>query len=107
MKANDPVLILGSALIGLGFSAWSGQLPLLITRYFGLRATGQITGIVFAVSGIFLGVGPVLVGLLRTIYGAYPAALIICILMQAVATGLVAMLGPFAKSGFVQLAESS
>lgn len=105
MKASDPLLIVGSALIGLGFSAWSGQLPLLITRYFGLRATGQITGVVFAVSGIFLGVGPVLVGLVRTSYDAYQPALIICFVMQAIAIGLVAMLGPFAKSGFVQLAQ--
>ncbi len=104
VRASDPLLIAGSGLIGLGFSAWSGQLPMLITRYFGLRATGQISGLVFAVGGVFLGVGPLLVGLVRTTYGSYQPALIICIVMQAVAIGLVALLGPFARSGFVPLA---
>ncbi len=94
-KGSVPAYIAGSALIGLGFSAWSGQTALLITRYFGLRATGAIVGIIFATGGVFLGLGPVIVGFLRTTTGNYQSALWLSIGLQAVALLFVALLGPF------------
>lgn len=96
LKVDGPLLIVGSGLIGLGFSAWSGQTPLLVTRYFGLHSTGLISGVVFATGGVFLGLGPVVIGFLRTGFGDYQFALMLCAGLQALAAVLVALLGPFA-----------
>jgi len=94
-KANGVFLMAGSGMIGLGFAAWAGQMPLLITRYFGLRATGAIIGIICAAGGVFLGLGPVVLGFLRSASGNYHNALVMCLVLQAVAVALAALLGPF------------
>lgn len=91
-----PLLIVAAVFIGLGFSAWTGQTPLLVTRYFGLRSTGAIAGIVFATGGVALGIGPVVLGFLRRISGSYDNGLVACIFAQLAALALAALLGPFA-----------
>lgn len=87
--------LLSAGSLGLGFSAWAGQLPLMVTRYFGVASTGQIAGLCIGAGGICIGIGPVLIGTLRTGYGAYEPAVIACIGMLAVASLCVALLRPF------------
>jgi MFS family permease len=90
--------VLGAAMIGLGFNAWIGQAPFLVTRYFGLRSAGEITGALVSVGGISIGVGPVVVGVMRTVYGDYQSALWLCIGLIAAAFAGVAFLRPYPVS---------
>lgn len=90
--------VLGAALIGLGFNAWIGQVPFLVTRYFGLRSAGEITGTLVSVGGICIGVGPVAVGVLRTLYGNYQLALWLCIGLTVAAFLGVALLRPYSST---------
>jgi MFS family permease len=87
--------VLGAALIGVGFNAWIGQMPFLVTRYFGLRSAGEITGTLVSVGGVSIGVGPVVVGVMRTAYGDYQSALWLCIGLIVAALIGIALLRPY------------
>jgi len=54
-----PALIL----LGVGFSATTGLTPFLTTRYFGLRHSGQIFGLILGLSTLAMGLGPVALGM--------------------------------------------
>lgn len=96
---TQPLLtVLGAALIGIGFNAWIGQAPFLVTRYFGLRSAGEITGTLVSVGGVSIGVGPVVVGVMRTLYGDYQSALWLCIGLIVAALVGVALLRPYPGS---------
>lgn len=55
-----PALIL----MGIGFSATSGLLPYLATRYFGVAYAAEIFGVSVGCSTLMMGGGPVVIGLL-------------------------------------------
>ena len=61
----------GMVLLGLGFSAVSGLLPYLSTRYFGLRCASEIFGIVIGVVTLAMGAGPVFIGFGRDLTNGY------------------------------------
>jgi MFS family permease len=54
--------IAGTVLCGLGMGAEGDIVPYFVSRYFGLRAFGQIYGYLFAVFMVGVGVGPSLLG---------------------------------------------
>ena len=58
------VPIAGTVLCGLGMGAEGDIVPYFVSRYFGLRAFGQIYGYLFAVFMVGVGVGPSLFGFL-------------------------------------------
>lgn len=97
MKVDPWLTIVAAGLIGLGFSAWIGQLPTQVNRYFGMRAMGEMAGLLTAAGGINLGIGPVLVGVLRTNYGRYEPAIMVCTGAMAIALICVVMLGPYRR----------
>lgn len=99
--------VLGAALIGLGFNAWIGQAPFLVTRYFGLRSAGEITGTLVSVGGVSIGVGPVVVGVMRTLSGDYQSALWLCIGLIVAALVGVSLLRPYPGSQSQPGASSS
>ncbi len=104
-QVEGAAMMAAAGLIGIGFSAWSGQTALLITRYFGLRAPGAIDALVFASGSIFLGLGPVLLGVLHRSQGNYHFALNLCLGFLVIAFALVSLLGPFAS--FQQLSAQA
>lgn len=53
-----PVMIL----LGVGFSAATGMLPYLLTRYFGIRHASQLFGVGLGIVTLSMGLGPVLLG---------------------------------------------
>ena len=71
------LLTLGIILMGLGAGSEYGILPYFLTRLFGLRAFGQIYGIIYASSAVSYGIGPVLMGHYYETAGSYGPALIV------------------------------
>jgi MFS family permease len=60
--ARGLIPIAGTILCGLGMGAEGDIVPYFVSRYFGLRAFGQIYGYLFAVFMVGVGVGPSLLG---------------------------------------------
>jgi MFS family permease len=58
-----PVVLLGAVLLGAGMSATSALTPFLLTRYFGLKGSAEIFGILLGLTMIAIGLAPVLIGL--------------------------------------------
>jgi MFS family permease len=66
---------LGAVLVGLGMGAEVDLIAYLQSRYFGLRAFGQIYGYLFAVFTIGTGLGPFVMGAAYAATGSYRPAL--------------------------------
>lgn len=66
-----PLLMSGAALIGLGTGATTGLSPYLVTRFFGLRSSAEIFGMIMAMTMVALGVVPVLIGVGYDKSGSY------------------------------------
>jgi len=89
--------MLGVALIGVGAGAESDLLGYLVSRYYGLRAFGQIYGWVFA--GYLLGsaLGPYLIGVAFDALNSYGRALAISAATLAIVTLLLLGLPRFRR----------
>jgi cyanate permease len=70
-------------------------MSLLVTRYYGLRSTGELSGVLISFSGIMLGVGPVVVGVARTLMGSYDLAMVLCLAVLIVPPICVLILPPY------------
>ena len=92
---NAWLTIAGSALLGFGFSALVGQISLLVTRYYGLRSTGELSGVLISFGGIMLGVGPVVIGVARTLMGSYDPAMVLCLAVLVVPPICMLILPPY------------
>ncbi len=94
--SSYPLLLLSGALMGIGLGTEYGVLPYFISRYFGLKAYGAISGVMYATVTLVLGTTPMLMDLVFDVTGTYRIA------MGAIALGLVggavllARLQPFA-----------
>lgn len=70
-----PAVVPAMALLGLGFSAATGMLPYLLTRYFGVQHASQLFGVGLGVVTLAMGLGPVVLGLARDRFGTFTASL--------------------------------
>jgi MFS family permease len=70
-----PAVVPAMALLGLGFSAATGMLPYLLTRYFGVEHASQLFGVGLGVVTLAMGLGPVVLGLARDRFGTFSASL--------------------------------
>ncbi len=75
-ESSGAVAVLAAFLIGLGFGAETDLMGVLVSRYFGLKAFGQIYGIMLAIFVIATGSGPYLAGLAYEAQGSYVGLLI-------------------------------
>ncbi|MCP1121251.1 MFS transporter [Robbsia andropogonis] len=66
-----PVIVLGAAILGAGMSATSALTPFLLTRFFGLKRSAEIFGILLGLTMIAIGLAPVLIGLCIDRTGGY------------------------------------
>ncbi len=82
-------------LVGLGVGAETDLMPYVVSRYFGLRAFGEILGYVLTAWGLGGVVGPFLMGAGFDSTGSYSAVLLVFIVATMVAAGLMARLGPY------------
>jgi MFS family permease len=83
-STSFPRLILAGALMGLGLGTEYGVLPYFLSRYFGVRHYGSISGAVYSVIVLLQGFTPFLMDLVFDYTGSYRAAII------AIGAGLAA-----------------
>jgi MFS family permease len=79
-------------LLGIGLGAEYAALPYFISRYFGLRHYGSITGVIYAVVILVQGITPALMDLGFDHLGSYDVATIVIIAALAIAMILFALL---------------
>jgi len=91
------LLLLAGALMGLGLGTEYGVLPYFLSRYFGVRHYGAISGMIYGVIVLTQGITPFLMDLDFDSNGNYRiAVLVICIAMLAGAF-LLTRLQPFVR----------
>ncbi|MBI3249622.1 MAG: MFS transporter [Deltaproteobacteria bacterium] len=81
--------------IGLGVGAETDLMPYVVSRYFGLRAFGEIYGCVVTAWGLGGVTGPFLMGVGFDSTGSYSAVLVAFMAATLFAAGLMAGLGPY------------
>jgi MFS family permease len=84
-----------AVLVGLGQGAEFDILPYAISRYFGLRAFGEIYGSTFAAVTVGAAIGPLVMGVSFGATGSYSLALISFAVASFTAAGLMLGLGPY------------
>ncbi|WP_250516324.1 MFS transporter [Caballeronia sp. INDeC2] len=90
LASNDAALTtVGAVLVGLGLGAEVDLIAYLQSRYFGLRAFGQIYGYLFAVFTVGSGVGPFVMGAAYDATGSYRPALTGFVVLLACASLLL------------------
>ena len=95
---NEAVGVLAFAaafLIGLGVGAETDLMPYVVSRYFGLRAFGEIYGWVVTAWGLGGVIGPFLMGVGFDTVGSYSAVLAAFMAATLLAAGLMTRLGPY------------
>jgi len=86
LASNDPAFTTaGAVMVGLGLGAEVDLIGYLQSRYFGLRAFGQVYGYLFAVFTVGSGVGPFLMATAFDSTGSYQAALMGFVVVLALA----------------------
>jgi cyanate permease len=90
-----PVAFAGGFLIGLGLGAEVDVIAYLTSRYFGLRAFGEIYSSAFAAFALAGALGPLVMGRAFDLTGSYRTPLMAFLVATLVATGLMTRLGPY------------
>ena len=82
-------------LVGLGMGAEGDIIAYLVSRYFGLRAFGEIYGYAFAAFTLGGVVGPLLMGVGFDRTGSYSLVLSAFVVAALIAAALMTRLGPY------------
>ncbi|WP_343046884.1 MFS transporter [Sphingomonas chungangi] len=85
-------------LLGLAAGAEIDLLAYLVSRYFGLRAYGEVYGWLLSIFSLGAGLGPVLIGWSFDRAGSYAPMLVAASCIISLGAVLVATLGPFPAS---------
>ena len=100
--AGGSAPLLAAMSLGFGLGAEVDVIGFMVSRYFGLRAYGEIYGCLFAIFTVGTGLGPVLMGLSFDATRSYNGALTVFAVALICASILVSRLGrytfPFVKS---------
>jgi MFS family permease len=94
--AATPAPAVAAAALGFGLGAEVDVIGFLVSRYFGLRAYGQIYGTLFAIFTIGTGFGPVLMALSFDVTRSYNVTLTTFAVALVCASILISRLGPYA-----------
>lgn len=95
MSSSRELAFAGAFLIGLGMGAEVDIIAYLTSRYFGLRAFGEIYGYAFAAFALAGGLGPLLMGFGYERTGSYAPPLAGFLTATLVAVVLITRLGPY------------
>ena len=90
-----PLLFLSASLMGVGLGAEFGLLPYGISRYFGLRHYGAISGVMYGIVAMTNGCMPVLMDIAYDMWGNYDAALRVAALSMVIGALFVSGLPKF------------
>jgi MFS family permease len=88
-SASMSLTTIGAVLVGLGMGAEVDLIGYLQSRYFGLRAFGQIYGYLFAVFTVGTGLGPFVMGETYAATGSYRPALMAFVALLTCAAWLL------------------
>lgn len=91
--------IIALVFIGLAFGAESDLIGYLTSRYFGLRAFGQIYGYLYTIFVLAAATGPLAFGLGRDVFGSYTWPFLAAAAIAACAGILMLVMPPFPKVG--------
>jgi MFS family permease len=89
------VVLMAVVLVGLGLGAELDVMPYVVSRYFGLRAFGEIYSYTFALFTLGGVVGPPLMGAGFDATGSYRLVLGTFVMAALTAAGLMTRLGPY------------
>lgn len=84
--ATGPLATLAAVLMGFGVGAEADVMPYLVSRYFGLRALGELFGYLFSAYTLGVAVGPLLMGAGFDSTGSYTRPLTILAIALLAAT---------------------
>lgn len=87
--------VLGMVFLGLAFNSINSLAPYLVSRYFGMKSCSEILAVTFAILTIGMGLGPVLVGLVRDLAGSYEPAMVSTGAVMLVATAAALLFQPY------------
>jgi MFS family permease len=94
-SSDYSLLLFAGALLGIGLGTEYGVLPYFLSRYFGVKHYGAISGVIYSVVVFTQGLTPFLMALVFDSTGSYDMALMVIgagLLFGAV---LILMLKPF------------
>ncbi|MEE9279025.1 MAG: MFS transporter [Myxococcota bacterium] len=86
---------LAATLLGLGMGAEGDIVPYLLSRYFGLRAFGEIYGYAFTAFVLGAVIGPLVMAASFDVTGSYRLVLAVFVAATLTATGLMSRLGSY------------
>src|SRR5262249_19277741 len=89
------LVVVAVVLVGLGLGAELDVMPYAVSRYFGLRAFGEIYSYTFAIFTLGGVVGPPLMGAGFDATGSYSLVLATLVVAALTAAGLMTRLGPY------------
>jgi len=89
------VVLIAVVLVGLGIGAEIDVMPYMVSRYFGLRAFGEIYSYTFAIFTLGGVIGPLLMGAAFDAMGSYRLVLGTFVLVALTAAGFMSRLGPY------------
>ncbi|MBA2526264.1 MAG: MFS transporter [Pyrinomonadaceae bacterium] len=92
---TGPLSFLVAFLLGVGIGAEGDIMPYLVSRYFGLRAFGEIYAYILAVYTLGAVVGPLLMGVGFDSTGSYDSVLIPFLVLTLAGAALLTRLGPY------------
>ena len=88
-------VLVAVVLVGVGLGAELDVMPYVVSRYFGLRAFGEIYSYTFAIFTLGAVVGPLLMGAGFDATGSYSLVLATFVMAALTAAGLMTWLGPY------------
>ena len=94
-SSSIPMLLLSAALMGFGLGAEFGLLPYSISRYFGLRDYGSISGVMYSIVALTTGFTPVLMDVVFDVFGDYKFALLAALAGMLVGAIIIASMSRF------------
>ena len=95
LGSTMPVLFLAAILMGFGLGAEFGLLPFSISRYFGLKDYGTISGVMYSVVAVTTGITPVLMDVVFDISGSYDFAMTLASLGMVLGAIVIALMPKF------------
>jgi MFS family permease len=94
-RAAGSLTFVGAFLVGLGLGAEVDIIAFMVSRYFGLRAFGQIYSYVFAGFALAAALGPLIMGVSFDLTGSYHASLIVFLVATLLGGMMMVRLGPY------------